>query len=282
MKQFFLIAIAILSIFTIACKNETIKPIDETEGLTLLQEMSNDSSSIELYTTQTGNLTVGYNDIYLRIKNKSTGNYITDANLTWMPMMHMISMSHSGPKSNISKVSGKNTLYKGYIVFQMPENDVEKWTLTVNVMRNGDTAVLTDTIAVKSATDTRKKVVSFTGNDGKKYILALANPQVPFIGINDFSVALFKRESMLSFPAVTDATILFDPRMPSMDNHSSPNNVQPTFSAIDNLYHGQLSLSMSGYWKLNFIVKDATDTVIKGEAISDTTESSSLFLEVEF
>ena len=87
---------------------------------------------------------------------------------------------------------------------------------------------------------------------------------------------------MLSFLAVTDATILFDPRMTGMGNHSSPNNVQPIFSATDNLYHGKLSLTMTGYWKLNFIVKDATNAVLKGEEVTTSNESSSLYLELEF
>jgi hypothetical protein len=279
MKNITLIAIAIFSITFISCNKEKTATPNETDGLKLLKVISNDTNSVELY-TRTGKLLVGYNDIYLRIKNKNTGVYKTDASINWMPIMHMTSMMHSAPKSEIAKVAGMQTLYKGYIVFQMPENISERWTLSLALQSGGITSGMMDTIPVNNSD--KKRVVVFTGADAQKYILAYTTPATPTVAVNDFTVCLFKKETMLSFPAVSDASILFDPRMSSMGNHSSPNNVQPVFSATDNLYHGKLSLTMTGYWKLNFIVKDATSTVLKGEEVTASNESSSLYLELEF
>ena len=50
--------------------------------------------------------------------------------------MHMTMMMHSGPKSTIKKAEGKETLYNGYIIFQMAENATEKWDLTVDYTVN--------------------------------------------------------------------------------------------------------------------------------------------------
>jgi len=73
-----------------------------------------------------------------------------------------------------------------------------------------------------------------------------------------------------------------DPRMPSMGNHSSPNNVNLTQSTLDNLYHGKLSLTMTGYWKINLQLLNALDEVIKGEEVTDSNPESSIFFELEF
>lgn len=279
MKKVFFIAIAILSITIISCKKEEQKIPSETEGLKLVQTMENDSNEVEIY-TKSGKLIVGYNDVFYRIKDKETNFYQEDAELDCSPVMHMMMMSHSTPKSTIEKVAGKSTLYKGFIVFIMPGNDNEKWTLSLNIESSGVMTSITDTVAVASSDV--KTVTSFTGADGKKYVLALVAPEKPAIKSNDLVVGLFKRENSMSFPVVTDATILFDPRMPGMENHSSTNNVNPTFNVADNLYHGKVSLSMTGYWKLNFIVKNALNEVLKGEEVTEENESSSLFLEINF
>ncbi|MFN8237593.1 MAG: hypothetical protein U0T77_05435 [Chitinophagales bacterium] len=277
MKKVIFMAIAMLSIFLFSCKKETL-PVDETEGLVKVQELTNDTSIVELY-TKTGSLVVGYNDIFLRIKDKATAVYKTDAVINWSPLMHMMSMTHSCPKSAIEKVAGKTTLYKGYLVFQMPENASERWTLSLVFQTGGASSSVMDTVAV--ANSVTKRVSVFTGSDSKKYIVALAEPTIPAVAVNDLVLGLFTMESMMSFPAVTDFTIEIDPRMPSMGNHSSPNNVNPVFSTADNLYHGKLSMTMTGYWKLNLIVKNAASEVVKGEAVTVSNESSSLYLEVE-
>jgi hypothetical protein len=80
---------------------------------------------------------------------------------------------------------------------------------------------------------------------------------------------------------VDNYTIQIDPRMPGMGNHGSPNNVHLT-QGTDKIYRGKLSLTMSGYWKINLQLLDATGAVLKGEPVAGDNESSSLFFEVEF
>ena len=91
-----------------------------------------------------------------------------------------------------------------------------------------------------------------------------------------------KMQDMMSFPVVDGYTVKIDPRMPGMGNHSSPNNVNATQSGAGNLYNGKLSLTMTGYWKINLQLADAAGTVLKGEEISATNEASSIFFEIEF
>ena len=70
--------------------------------------------------------------------------------------------------------------------------------------------------------------------------------------------------------------------MPSMGNHGSPNNTDLIQSSIGNFYEGKLSLTMTGYWKINMQLLNASGEILKGEAVTAENEASSLFFEIEF
>lgn len=89
-------------------------------------------------------------------------------------------------------------------------------------------------------------------------------------------------ENMMSFPVVENYAIKLDPRMPSMGNHSSPNNKDLAYNSASKMYEGKLSLTMTGYWKLNLMLYNANSEMLKGEKVTEDNESSSLFLEIEF
>ncbi|CAM3653123.1 hypothetical protein FLGE108171_08405 [Flavobacterium gelidilacus] len=252
--------------------------VTELDGLNKVQEIANDTHVIELYSS-TGTLEQGFNGISLRIKNKTTNEYEKNATITWTPVMHMAMMMHSCPKSEIAKIASKETLYNGYIVFQMAQNDTEYWDLQVDYTI-ADVAY-TATAVVNVPASAKQRVTSFTGSDNVRYVIAMIEPTTPKVATNDVTFGLYKMESMMSFPVVDNFKIKIDPRMPSMGNHGSPNNVDLTQSA-DKLYRGKLSLTMTGYWKINLQLLNNIDEVLKGETITETTTASSIYLELEF
>ena len=257
----------------------TIQPIvTELDGLNKIQEITNDTHSIELYNTN-GALEQGYNGISLRIKNKTTNEYEQNATITWNPVMHMTSMMHSCPKSEIVKTATKETLYNGFIIFQMAQNETEYWDLKVDYTI--DDIAYTATAVVNVPASAKQRVTTFTGSDSKRYIIAMIEPNTPKVAVNDVTFGLFKMENMMTFPAVDNFKIKIDPRMPSMGNHGSPNNVDLTQST-DKLYRGKLSLTMTGYWKINLQLLNELDEVLKGETITEATPASSIYLELEF
>ena len=271
--------LAIIFAFS-SCTNDDAPAVaKELDGISKVQELTNDTHVIELYSA-TGMLQQGHNAISLRIKNKTTNTYEKDATITWAPLMKMTMMSHACPYSTITKTKQKETLYNGYIVFQMAENSMEHWFLTVNYTINGTSYTATSQIAVPASA--KQRVTSFTGTDGTKYLLALIDPVNPKVATNDMTVGVYKMESMTNFPIVDGFKVKIDPRMPSMANHSSPNNVDLTQSSIDKLYHGKLSLTMTGYWKINLQLLNTSNEVLKGEAITETVPASSVYFEVEF
>ena len=259
--------------------DDVFLPVNEVEDLTLIQEISNDTHTVEMYSIS-GNLSQGYNDITIRLKDKTTGDFVEDATFMWNPMMHMTQMMHSCPKSDLVKVSGMETIYNGYIVFQMAENADEGWDLTFDYTIDGEDFTAVGDISVP-ATD-RKVVSVFMGTDDVRYIIAYEEPQSPEVMVNDVTFGLYKMENMMSFPVVEDFKIMLDPRMPSMGNHTSPNNEDLVYNAASNMYDGKLSLTMTGYWKLNLMLENQDGEILKGEEVTEDNESSSLYLEIEF
>ena len=275
-------ALLFLSIVLFSCSSDDDSssiPIDETSGLHKIQEITNDTHVIELFSS-TGSLVQGYNHVSLRIKDKKTNNYITDAEINWTPLMHMAMMQHSCPRSEVAK-KDKKTVYEGDIIFQMAQNETEYWELSITYKINNATYTATDKISVPASA--KRTVSSFKGSDGSSYVIAYIAPSAPKVALNDMTVGIYKMQDMMTFPWVDNYKIKIDPRMPSMGNHGSPNNtdlVQRTNNA--GLYTGTLSLTMTGYWKINLQVLNANNEVLKGEAVTTDNLASSLYFEIEF
>ncbi len=284
MKSFIktLIASLVLALSFVSCNNSDdpiIEVPNDTAGLSMIKSFSNDTHTIELY-SKSGKLSQGYHDISLKIKNKTTGLYENNANVSWLPTMHMTSMSHSSPHSSLKVANSQGSVYNGYIVFTMAQNSSEYWDLKVDYSIKGTSYSATSVLDVPASS--KRNLNVFTGTDGNKYIVAYVEPKEPKIGINDLSIGVWKKQDMYAFPEVNGFTVKIDPRMPSMGNHSSPNNVDAKQPSASGLYLGKLSLTMSGFWKINLQVADASGAVLKGEPVTDANPSSSIFFELEF
>lgn len=273
----------LLLLFTIslsACSSDDVQEqqIDELDGLHQVTEFSNNTHSIELYSAS-GELQVGFNQLSLRIKDLATEDYLQDATVWWTPLMNMIDMAHSAPASDVVKVNQSVALYTGHLVFTMPENPDEKWEININYSVDGGTHSVSIPVEVPDVKD--RLVINFTGNDDQQYVLSLVQPFEPTVAINDIQMVLYQMESMMEFSQVNDFRILIDPRMPSMGNHGSPNNVNLTQHEAG-YYHGALSLTMTGLWRINLQVENSSGEIIKGEAITEANPDSSIYLQFEF
>lgn len=284
MKTFKIVAFAAFALLAVSCKKDKkIDPVvpapTETDGLIKVIDLANQTHNLELF-TKTGDFKIGHNSLFIRIKNTATNAYESNVAMAVKPMMNMTSMSHSSPVSAFAKTANKTNLYDGFVVFQMASNATEYWELTINYSINGVVYTATGQVTVNN-TD-KRRLVTFTGTDNKKYIVAMVNPASPKVGINDMQAMIFKMESMTSYPAVNGFQINIDPRMPSMGNHGSPNNVHLVQTNNTGIYNGKLSLTMTGYWKINLQVLNENQEVLKGEEVTTAVEASSIFFEVEF
>ncbi len=256
------------------CTREEITP-DPLQGLSLAATLQNATHKITLYTPD-GSFRTGYNPVTLKIADQN-GSPVENAAITWSPLMHMHSMSHGCPASAVSPL--EKGLYQGYLVFQMASNASEYWELTLNYTVNSTDHTATEKIPVRESA--RRVAQSFQGTDGRRYIAALTAPAAPKVGINDMKAVIYQMENMMKFTPVKGYTLKIDPRMPGMGNHSSPNNADLT-SGDTEFYEGKLSLTMTGYWKINLQLEAPGGQILKGEAVSESNEASSIFFEVEF
>ena len=274
------ICITVLGLVSCSSDNDnSTNDSAELEGLTQFQTIKNETHIIKMY-NKNGGLEQGYNDITFQIIDNATNAIIKNATVTWMPKMHMKMMIHSCPKSTVQKTITDGTTYSGYIVFQMAQNATEYWDLQINYKIDGVDYTMTEVINVPASA--KQRVTSFTGTDKVKYVVATVEPNNPKVAVNDFSVAVFKMQDMMTFPVVDKYKVKIDPRMPSMGNHGSPNNVDLTQTTSGDFYHGKLSLTMSGYWRINLQFLNDSQEVLKGEAIEGDVTQSSLYLEIEF
>ena len=273
----YIFAIALMTGLFSCTKDNNSKAQDEVKELQLTTTLTNSTHKLELY-TQNGKFTTGYNAIFIQAKDLD-GNNIEIEQASWKPIMHMTSMSHACPYSSIQKKADATHTYEGFIVFQMAGNDMEGWEISIDYTANGADFTATAPIQVLQAEKRRSE--AFKGSDDTRYILALVEPTEPKVGINDMKAILYKMENMMSFVPVTNYSIEIDPRMPGMGNHGSPNNVHLS-NVSDGFYNGKLSLTMTGYWKINLRLLDASQTVLKGEIVDDNNESSSIYFEIEF
>jgi len=287
-KYIFLLILA-STVLLVSCGKEDLKvktPEDEAAGLIKVDSLKNGGYTFYVFKKDTGYFKVGYNEVYIQLKNNTTEKYIEDANLTWNPLMHMETMSHACPYSAISKVKNTNTLYKGHFIFIMASDAMEYWEITYHYVKGTDTlAVATNRPYVINPMG-RLRYKRFKGSDDAYYYVALVNPTESNVqvGTNEITACLYRQKDLFTFNPVRNYTIEIDPRMPdpSMGNHTSPYNENLKYDTSADLYKGKLNLTMTGYWKINLIVKDSAATVIKGDSIKGSTTASSIYFELEF
>lgn len=249
-------------VFT-SCKKEEVTPEEvtttTTTGTTIVEIASAQNAlnqTVKLY-SESASLTTGYTNFYVSVTDDS-GSAVETAAVTFSPLMTMTAMAHACPVEQpvFNSVMGK---YKGAVVFIMSSMGGD-WTLDVDV---DGSPVTFDLTVAESAT---KVVGAYSGTDGETYFISLLRPVVWQVGMNDLEVLIHKRESMMSFPADNDFTIVMTPEMMSM-GHGSPNNVSPV-SIGNGHYNGDINYTMTGDWRMHMTLSKS-GTEIHSDAYLD-------------
>ncbi|HZW76992.1 MAG TPA: hypothetical protein VFF21_01655 [Flavobacteriaceae bacterium] len=274
----YIISLLLIGFIITSCsKDEGENNTNPALELNKIYTFDRDTHVIEVY-SENQRIETGYNELYLRFLDKSNNVSRTDVNAQWEPVMQMGSMVHGAPHGNLYV---ENNLYKGFIVFQMAGDEHHFWELHLSYIIDGTTYELIEKIAVTNPLRD-VKVQSFTGSDEVRYVLALKEPKAPKVAINNMEASLYKMDDMMNFSVVQDFSINIDPRMPSMGNHSSPNNEDLRYDSVSKTYKGKLSLTMTGFWRINMKLNNNYGDVIKGEDVTDSHQQSSLYFEIEF
>ncbi len=152
----------ILSVGFTSCTSDSDDPISNPMAeYNMVSALKANGHTLEVYSKEDG-FVIGYNELFIRIKDNATESYISNAEILWMPVMHMIKKTHSCPKSEIL-VTEDASVYKGFTVFQMPGNVDEYWNLTLKYSIKGQSYEVTERIEVKVPVDDKNGPIPLWG-----------------------------------------------------------------------------------------------------------------------
>ena len=265
-----MVAVAAVALLASSCKKEdtpTPPVTDPYESLYKIAEMPATGSNLSVALYMDEEPFVGYNMVYAVVKD-AAGKVVESANVDFMPMMDMGAMQHSCPLEQ-PMWSADDMAAKGAITFVMPST-AGSWTVKVMVDDPSSMEMGEATFPITVMAKPEAKMYSFTSAvDQAKIFVAIVQPKNPKVGMNDFEVVVYKRMSMMSWPAVSDLNIFIDPEMPTM-GHGSPNNVDPV-AMSNGHYMGKVNFTMTGYWKVNMMLKDAQNAMMDDQGFFDIT-----------
>jgi YtkA-like len=257
-------------LFLSSCKKEDVAATDPALGLKKQAEgyAIGAAARVEVYTKETS-INTGYTKFYIALYDSASGKRIDDAHVHLTPTMDMGMMKHSAPFEDPASEEAVDHLFPCSVVFIMPST-AGNWTVDIAVHNHLSGKEGTIKIPVTVTEPARSTMKSFSAvYDGNKYFIALIEPASPKVGINDMEIAIYKKSSMMSFPAESSFSVTLTPEMPSM-GHGSPNNVNPVHVGNGH-YKGKVNFTMTGLWKLNL-------GLMAGTTVVDDTQ----YFEVEF
>lgn len=263
--------------------------VSPTEELKKVQDFPLGRHTVTAW-NETGEWRLGYTKVYFTVTG-SDGSPVEDAELSAFPEMDMGTMKHSAPRSEITQSKDRAGRYEAWYAFTMYSGQGDgTWYYDLKLTVGDGTDSINDIpIDVKNALrpdgKTERKVIqTLTSVDGanRRYVVTLVDPAKPKVGSNDITAYIHERIDANTYLPVERFTLKLDPRMPSMENHSSPHNEDLTWNDEERIYRGKLNLSMSGYWKLNLILQDRAGVTLYGNPVDAATEASSLYFELEF
>lgn len=263
-----------LALFVTSCKKEETNPgtppdnplseyvlIAESQATTL-------DYSVRVYAPEA--LFVGYNHILVQVEDNNSGAIIDNPSVMFMPLMEMNSGMNHGCPSEQPMYNSSLQVMEGTVTFVMPSLGQGEWFLGLKITDDAGTSEELK-LSVEIIQKDEPKLFSFISatDPDQRVFVALVEPRQPIIGINNYELAIYERETMMSWPALEMLNVEIDPEMPTM-GHGSPNNENP-IDMGNGHYLGKVNFTMSGYWKVNMKIKSSTGDMMKDDAFFDIT-----------
>lgn len=258
-----LIAVLLIAIIAFSCQNDDEPmPFEPFKDMVSIVSSKTGVDAIKMDVYMNEDAFVGFNYVYVDVYDSVSGERVSDWDVTFAPMMTMMmngtTMKHTCPVEQ-PVFDAELKAFAGASVFIMPTTDMGMWEFEVlyeNAVAEGS---LKFGIMVVEKDDPALLSFVSESNPDKKYFVALIDPSTPDVGINDFELGIYTKESMMSFPVADDLTVAIDPEMPSMD-HGSPDNVDP-ISMGNGHYIGSVNFTMTGLWHINMVIEDGSNMV---------------------
>ncbi len=250
MKAIKSIFILLAIVFVSACSDSDDPQLGFETDLTEINSITENGLKVTLFASE--DFFVGYNNITAKIEDEN-GNLLS-GDIVVTPMMDMMTMSHSSPIEFPDGTTFQDGSFNFSPVFVMPSGEMGSWSIKFSI---NETEV---TVPVEVSAPEKARLVSFMSmmDETTKYFVAYIDPKDPQVGQNDLEIAVFKKQSMMEWPAVTGMEFELEPWMVSMD-HGSPNNVAPAHTENGH-YKGTVNFTMTGDWQIRLTMKDNGNT----------------------
>jgi len=259
--------IALLSLLMLqSCREDAVSP-KQTPGAEYKEIVSVNipgDINIILYTTGYDSLTLGYNDIFMRVRknsNEQNTGYVKLFPKMWMTPTYM----HSTAVSERFNYDNTIGYYKGYGVFNMVTDPpaVVWYGVFTYVDENGTSYIQPDSTPMYTSYHHEKQWRLFLDTtDQTLYMLSLVKPFYPAVGSNEISVLLHKTESQLVIHQEIHDAFMSVSVYNTDSLIQSTGNISPVIGN-DGFYRGTINIPYPGNWKF-------CDTIIyQGRVITD-------------
>lgn len=118
-------AIIFVALTIVSCsKSENpVTPPPPDDNLINLGTQSGNGMTIVLYSDK--NPFVGFNKLFLKVTDDASGNIVTNAIVTIMPLLNTGTTNYSAPFENPSGTSAADGKFSGAVVFIMPSSRLD-------------------------------------------------------------------------------------------------------------------------------------------------------------
>lgn len=262
---FSLLLLCTLALFSCSKDENPIAPAtNNPSGVVKVGEQMESNIKVELFVFN--KIETGYNKFYVKLTEMNTNTVLRDAHVSLIPIMDMGTMKHSAPVEQPDEKAVAN-LFPCAVVFTMPESEMQKWTLRVDVHDHSSDKSYTVVFPLSVHSDDHEHTHTLVGSDGASYVVTMMCLCDATVGMNTAEFLVHRRQDMMTFSAVTDLTLVMTPDMPSM-GHGSPNNVDPIHKGNGH-YEGKVNFTMTGEWRIQVELYQGS-TVIGTTAFTTT------------
>lgn len=233
----FIVVIAVLVSAVVSCGTSNS---DSDLDLIPINSVTSEGYTISLEAEK--ELETGANYLYWKIQQ---GEDLVDVqSFTINPMMDMETMMHSTPHTQPELAPEDDHYLKNRAIFIMPSGSMGSWTINFELLTQND-EIIAGEMPVEIGSSWKLNSVR---KDDKVYFITWYAPQKPVSGNNDLIFMVHTRESMMSFPPVTDAEMEVYPYMDMGSGSGHSTDFSNPVATGDGFYKGDINYSMSGTW----------------------------------
>lgn len=221
----------------------------------LLNTTEIDGFTVELYSESS--FITGANTLYWSIKKG--GETAELRSFTIMPMMDMGMMQHSTPYTQPEAFDEFPAYFTNDATFIMASGEMGSWDINFSFVTMADEEI---SGSIDITVDSSWHLTSVKDANDQMYFISWVTPRNPVNGSNEVAFMLYKRESMMSFPMVTDAEITIYPYMDMGSGQGHSTSFTDPVSTADGKYMGNITYSMSGTWTTTVSVVTAQNDTL--------------------